>query len=64
MESVTKIVSVSELKINWNNKKYNIGFDNIQSLDLNFIIYFLYYSVLCINYLNTVQIILILKNIS
>lgn len=64
MESVTKIVSVSELKINWNNKKYNIGFDDIQSLDLNFIIYFLYYSVLCINYLNTVQIILILKNIS
>lgn len=64
MESATKIVSVSELKINWNNKKYNIGFDDIQSLDLNFIIYFLYYSVLCINYLNTVQIILILKNIS
>lgn len=30
MESVTKIVSVSELKINWNNKKYNIGFDDIQ----------------------------------
>ena len=56
MESATKIVSVSELKINWNNKKYNIGFDDIQSLDLNFIIYFLYYSVLCINYLNTVQI--------
>lgn len=64
MESATKIVSVSELKINWNNKKYNIGFDDIQSLDLNFTIYFLYYSVLCINYLNTVQIILILKNIS
>lgn len=64
MESAIKIVSVSELKINWNNKKYNIGFDDIQSLDLNFIIYFLYYSVLCINYLNTVQIILILKNIS
>lgn len=29
MESATKIVSVSELKINWNNKKYNIGFDDI-----------------------------------